>query len=97
MGIAEFLPRAKFPDERKYQFVDNFSIYHGNHSFKFGSDLVKSTDNIDNLRFGAGYYNYGIRTIQDRPAGNPAFAIDLSTPGSAQLHALHSGVRACPG
>jgi hypothetical protein len=79
MGIAEFLPRAKFPDERKYQFVDNYSVYHGNHSFKFGLDLVKSTDNIDNLRFGAGYYNYGFRNNRQ---GIQNFAIDLVTPGA---------------
>jgi hypothetical protein len=83
MGIAEFLPRTKFPDERKYQFVDNYSIYHGNHSFKFGGDLVKSTDNIDNLRFGAGYYNYGPKTIsQVVYQGIQLFAIDLATPGA---------------
>jgi hypothetical protein len=79
MGIAEFLPRAKFPDERKYQFVDNFSIYSGTHSFKFGADLVKSTDEIDNLRFGAGYYNYGFRNNRQ---GIQNFAIDLATPGA---------------
>jgi hypothetical protein len=79
MGIAEFLPRAKFPDEKKYQFVDNYSIYHGNHSLKFGADLVKSKDDIDNLRFGAGYYNYGFRNNRQ---GIQNFAIDLATPGA---------------
>jgi hypothetical protein len=78
MGIAEFLPRASFPDERKYQFVDNITISHGTHTFKLGADIIKTTDNIDNLRFGAGYYNYGLRN--NRP-GISNFAIDLTNPG----------------
>lgn len=78
IGIAEFLPRGKFPDERKYQFVDNFVVSRGTHTFKLGADIIRTTDDIDNLRFGAGYYNYGFRS------GRPAisnFALDLANPG----------------
>ncbi|HEU4388943.1 MAG TPA: TonB-dependent receptor, partial [Blastocatellia bacterium] len=79
MGIAEFLPRTKFPDERKYQWVDNVTISKGVHTLKFGGDLVYSSDDIDNLRFGAGYYNYGFGSNRQ---GIQNFALDLATPGA---------------
>jgi hypothetical protein len=78
MGIAEFLPRAKFPDERKYQFVDNFSVFYGGHTIKVGGDFIRSDDDVDNIRFGRGYYNYGTRS--NRP-GIANFALDLANPG----------------
>src|SRR5438067_2240780 len=35
-GQATFLQRAALPDERRLQFVDNFSSMVGKHTFKFG-------------------------------------------------------------
>lgn len=57
-GRANFLERAALPDERKYQFVDNFSYIVGQHSLKFGGDFVRTRDKIDNPQNFGGTYNY---------------------------------------
>ncbi len=36
IGIPNFLPRPKYPDERRFQFVDNVTWYAGAHSVKAG-------------------------------------------------------------
>ena len=36
IGIPNFLPRPKYPDERRYQFIDNVTYYAGAHSIKSG-------------------------------------------------------------
>ncbi|MGH9829191.1 MAG: TonB-dependent receptor plug domain-containing protein, partial [Blastocatellia bacterium] len=48
IGPPNFLPRAKFPDEKKLQLVDNFSIFRGAHTIKFGADILRSSDAVDN-------------------------------------------------
>lgn len=57
-GRANFLERAALPDERKYQFVDNFSYILGQHSLKFGGDIVRTRDKINNPANFGGTYNY---------------------------------------
>src|SRR6185369_14771277 len=37
-GLATFLQRYALPDERRLQFVDNFSYVAGKHSLKFGGE-----------------------------------------------------------
>lgn len=78
LGMAEFLPRNKFPDERKLQWVDSLTVARGEHTFKFGGDVSRALDVIDNLRFGGGYYNYAVRNNRSALAN---FALDLATPG----------------
>ena len=78
VGPPSFLPRAKFPNEKKYQFVDNFSIIHGSHTFKFGADLIRTIDDTDSLRFGFGLYTYNTRNSF---SGVTNFGLDLATPG----------------
>lgn len=57
-GTPTFLERPKYPDERRYQFADSFTYISGRHSFKFGGDLNRVSDDIANLRFEAGAYSY---------------------------------------
>jgi len=57
-GRATFLERPALPDERKVQFVDNFSIVRGQHSMKFGVDAVYTKDIIDNPALFGGNYVY---------------------------------------
>ncbi|HEY8228693.1 MAG TPA: TonB-dependent receptor [Pyrinomonadaceae bacterium] len=57
-GMPEFLERAAFPDERRNQFADTVSMSVGNHAVKFGGDLNFVKDNISNLRFSGGEFNY---------------------------------------
>jgi len=55
-GRASFLERPALPDERRYQFVDNITYTVGNHSLKFGGEINRVRDKIDNpANFGASY------------------------------------------
>jgi hypothetical protein len=58
-GTANFLERAKFPDERRIQFADSVTWSVGNHTVKFGGDFNHVTDDTVNLRTEAGQYTYG--------------------------------------
>src|SRR5215216_6437660 len=57
-GMPEFLERASFPDERRWQFADTVTMTSGNHTFKFGGDVNFVKDIINNLRFAGGEFNY---------------------------------------
>ncbi|HEV2836872.1 MAG TPA: carboxypeptidase regulatory-like domain-containing protein, partial [Pyrinomonadaceae bacterium] len=57
-GMPEFLDRAAFPDERRWQFADTVTMTTGNHTFKFGGDINFVKDIINNLRFLGGEFNY---------------------------------------
>ena len=55
-GTPNFLDRSSFPDERRYQFADTVTWTKGRHTFKFGADINRVTDDIANLFQGAGSY-----------------------------------------
>lgn len=57
-GMPEFLERAAFPDERRWQFADTVTLTAGNHTWKFGGDVNFVKDIINNLRFLGGEFNY---------------------------------------
>jgi Carboxypeptidase regulatory-like domain/TonB dependent receptor-like, beta-barrel len=57
-GIPEFLDRAAFPDERRWQFADTVTLTAGNHTVKWGGDINFVKDIISNLRFGGGEFVY---------------------------------------
>ena len=57
-GNPTFLDRAKFPDERRVQLANTFTWSHGRHTFKFGGDINRVTDDISNLFQGGGVYSY---------------------------------------
>ena len=57
-GMPEFLDRAAFPDERRWQFADTITMTSGNHTVKFGGDVNFVKDDINNLRFIGGEFNY---------------------------------------
>ena len=56
--MPEFLERASFPDERRWQFADTVTMTQGNHTVKFGGDVNFVKDIINNLRFLGGEFNY---------------------------------------
>jgi hypothetical protein len=65
-GVATFLERPAFPDEKRYQFADTITYTKGRHTMKFGADINRVTDDIQNLRFEAGAYSYtGANGIND--------------------------------
>jgi hypothetical protein len=57
-GTPTFLERPSFPDEKRHQFADTLTYSRGRHTFKFGGDINRVTDDIQNLRFEAGSYSY---------------------------------------
>jgi hypothetical protein len=57
-GMPEFLDRAAFPDETRWQFADTVTMTSGNHTVKFGGDINWVKDDINNLRFIGGEFNY---------------------------------------
>ncbi len=88
MGTPTFLERGKFPDERRWQFADTMTYIRGRHTFKFGGDINKVTDDISNLRFEAGAYSYtGTQPISD-------FILDFT---SWRNPGLFPATTVCPG
>lgn len=57
-GTPTFLERPNYPDEKRWQFADSVTFITGRHTFKFGADINRVTDDISNLRFEAGAYSY---------------------------------------
>jgi hypothetical protein len=72
-GLATFLQRYALPDERRTQFVDNFSYIAGRHAFKFGGEANRVHDYIDNPTMFGGTYTY---------PSTLALGRDLVTPGA---------------
>ena len=57
-GKPNFLERTHNPLEKNYQFVDNVILTRGNHTLKFGGDLLRTNDVLDNLFQEGGVYSY---------------------------------------
>ena len=72
-GLATFLQRYALPDERRLQFVDNYSYVAGKHAFKFGGEVNRVHDFINNPTQFGGTYTY---------PNVLALGRDLVTPGA---------------
>ncbi len=72
-GRATFLQRYALPDEKRTQFVDNFSYTTGPHAFKFGGEANRVNDFINNPTEFSGVYTY---------PSTFALGEDLVTPGA---------------
>jgi Carboxypeptidase regulatory-like domain/TonB dependent receptor len=57
-GKPNFLERTHNPLEKNYQFVDNVTLTVGNHTLKWGGDLLRTNDVLDNLFQEGGVYSY---------------------------------------
>jgi hypothetical protein len=57
-GMPNFLPRPKYPDERRYQVLDAVTFFTGAHSIKVGMDINYVREDIENLFQGGGVYTY---------------------------------------
>jgi hypothetical protein len=71
-GTATFLQRPAYPDERRYQFTDNFSIIHGAHQVKFGGEINRAYDILNNPALFAGSYVYTSALTFGQDLLNPA-------------------------
>jgi hypothetical protein len=57
-GKPTFLERRAFPDEKRQQYADTMTLTSGRHTIKFGGDVNRVKDIVDNLRFEGGAYSY---------------------------------------
>jgi hypothetical protein len=57
-GQRQILDRVKYPDERRLQFADTLTMVRGNQTLKFGLDINRTKDDVDNLFNGPGAYSY---------------------------------------
>jgi hypothetical protein len=71
-GRATFLQRYALPDERRMQFIDNFSYNVGRHAFKFGGEINRVHDFINNPTSFGGVFTY---------PSTYALGVDLVNPG----------------
>ena len=74
LGSPYYSYRKALPDERKWQVGDTMYLSKGNHSFKFGVDLVHNYDLINNTYESNGYITYGYVSN---------FLVDLANEGKA--------------
>lgn len=83
-GMPNFLPRAAYPDERRWQVSEDFSWLRGRHSVKFGYDVTRVNDSMINLYRGGGEYSYSTMNDLAMDCGNPALPLPLAncTPAS---------------
>jgi hypothetical protein len=57
-GTTNNFERNKYPDERRSQFADAITWTEGRHTFKFGGEFSRVSDDISNLRTETGSYSY---------------------------------------
>jgi len=57
-GKPTILERKKYPEEKRLQFTDNFTLAMGANTLKFGVDFNHVKDDISNMRFESGSYSY---------------------------------------
>lgn len=83
-GMPNFLPRAAFPNEKVFQWVDNLSWIRGNHNLKVGVDLYYVRELQINLFQGGGVYSFSnlVEIAKDCPPGATGCVVfDESQPG----------------
>lgn len=70
-GMPNFLPRAAYPHEQRYEFMDSYTYYRGGHSLKVGADINFVKEQLINLFNGGGTYAYSNLTgiANDCPIG----------------------------
>jgi outer membrane receptor protein involved in Fe transport len=73
-GTSNFLNRASYPDEYRYQIADTVNYSHGHHNLKFGIDFINTSDGINNLYQQYGQYSY---------SGVPQYFASLYDPNHA--------------
>jgi hypothetical protein len=57
-GKPNFLERKAYPDEKRLQFADTMTYTEGMHTLKFGGDINRVKDKLDNLFQEGGAYSY---------------------------------------
>jgi hypothetical protein len=76
LGGYDILPRID-PSENRFQWADSLSWVKGAHTLKFGADIARTEDFVNELTYRFGDYDYGSVT---------AFAEDFSNPAAGPSH-----------
>ena len=77
IGMANFLPRAAYPDEKRWQVSQNLNWLRGRHSLKFGYDVTPVNDQMINLYQGGGQYGYSTLNNFAVDCNNPSLPLPL--------------------
>lgn len=85
-GDSPVLSRAAYPDERRYEALENVTYVHGRHTFKLGYSLDFVNDYSDSLYDSNGTYVYS--NIVD-------FATDYLSPNHCDASSTGAGVLPC--
>jgi Carboxypeptidase regulatory-like domain/TonB dependent receptor len=83
IGTPQFLLRAAYPDERRWQVSDTVNWIRGNHNFKFGGDYVHTYDLLSNLYNQFGGYTYSGNTLLGNYISDAYLASNASTTSKA--------------
>lgn len=81
-GKPNFLERKAYPDEKRIQFADTMTYTSGMHTFKFGGDINRVKDKLDNLFQEGGAYSYN--NIVD-------FISDFAIPSGKRYSSFNQG------
>ncbi|HWF39687.1 MAG TPA: TonB-dependent receptor [Candidatus Acidoferrales bacterium] len=65
LGTPYYLNRQAYPDEKRYQGVDTFSISKGSHLIKFGFDITHTGDYLNAYVAGDQYGEYSYSQVTD--------------------------------
>lgn len=90
-GTPTFLDRPSYPDERRIQFADTVTMTRGRHTFKFGGDINRVTDDIQNLRNEAGAFSYN--NVNDFIIDYTNFNTPLTTGGQCVANTSNTAGR----
>lgn len=94
LGTPYYSFRVAYPDERKWQIADTGSWVRGNHTLKFGLDIVHNYDLQNNLYRGNGNFSYGsvINYISDlvKPSGTCDSSASNTTVGTFPCYSSFS-------
>jgi hypothetical protein len=58
IGTPYLFPESALPDERRIQISDGITWSHGNHTTKYGVDINRVFEHVNNLYQGVGQYSY---------------------------------------
>lgn len=65
MGSPYYLPRVDYPDEKRFQVQDTFTISKGRHLIKFGVDITHVSDFMNGYVSGDEYGEFSYVQLQD--------------------------------
>lgn len=89
-GTPSNLGRIAYPDERRLELADAWTVTHGHHTFSFGADWSRIQDRIASVSNPEGTFEYDSGTTNGRDGG----LVDWITDFTFNVHAYPNG--ACP-